>query len=47
MHITTRERVTPKDVLAAVVVLAVAVGFVILLNWALETMPVSPGPVLR
>lgn len=46
-HITTREPMTPKDVLAAVIVLAATVGFVILLSWALETMPVSPGPVLR
>ncbi len=46
-HITTRERLTPKDVLAAVVVLAIAGGVGILLTWALETMPMSPGPVLR
>ncbi len=38
---------TPKDVLAAVVVLAIAGGVGLLLTWALETMPSSFGPVLR
>ncbi len=47
LHIATREPVTPLGVLAAVVVLAAAVGFAILLTWALETMPMSPGPVLQ
>ena len=47
LHITTRERPAPLGVLVAVVVLAAAVGFGILLTWALETMPMSPGPGLR